>query len=539
MDPIFVFGHRNPDTDSVVAAMSYAALRNALGDQEYVAARLGHLNDETAFLLEKFGFKPPMLLQTVRTQVRDLDYDRPPLLGAAVPVSHAWEILRENESLSAIPVTDEGGHLYGMITAGSIAESDMDSVQHPQVTDVPIFNLLSALEGRVINDAEDVFDQISGEVMIALPTAGNVLKGMKPGSIVICGQQPDVVEQALQLHASCIILCQSDLAEKYRDMHSETCMIATPCDAYRAARMLYQAIPVSRITQAKGLVYFHLTDYIDDVRDTVLQSRYRSYPILDEEEKVVGTLSRYHLIRPRRKRVVLVDHNETAQSVPGLEQAEIMEIIDHHRLADVQTGNPVFMRNEPVGSTTTIIATMYQERGLMPSEKLAGLMAAAVLSDTVMFKSPTCTPRDRRIAERLARIAGIDLDELGREIFSASVSTDKTVEELLNTDFKEFHIAGHDLGIGQITCLDAEKVLGRLPELLPAMQKMKDAHHYDMQLLMLTDVLREGTELIFLGDEDVVRMAFSTRDIKDHHVFLPKVVSRKKQIVPALALLWG
>ncbi len=539
MDPIFVFGHRNPDTDSVVAAMSYAALRNALGDQEYVAARLGHLNDETAFLLEKFGFKPPMLLQTVRTQVRDLDYDRPPLLGAAVPVSHAWEILRENENLSAIPVTDEGGHLYGMITAGSIAESDMDSVQHPQVTDVPIFNLLSALEGRVINDAEDVFDQISGEVMIALPTAGNVLKGMKPGSIVICGQQPDVVEQALQLHASCIILCQSDLAEKYRDMHSETCMIATPCDAYRAARMLYQAIPVSRITQAKGLVYFHLTDYIDDVRDTVLQSRYRSYPILDEEEKVVGTLSRYHLIRPRRKRVVLVDHNETAQSVPGLEQAEIMEIIDHHRLADVQTGNPVFMRNEPVGSTTTIIATMYQERGLMPSEKLAGLMAAAVLSDTVMFKSPTCTPRDRRIAERLARIAGIDLDALGREIFSASVSTDKTVEELLNTDFKEFHIAGHDLGIGQITCLDAEKVLGRLPELLPAMQKMKDAHHYDMQLLMLTDVLREGTELIFLGDEDVVRMAFSARDIKDHHVFLPKVVSRKKQIVPALALLWG
>ena len=539
MDPIFVFGHRNPDTDSVVAAMSYAALRNALGDQEYVAARLGHLNDETAFLLEKFGFKPPMLPQTVRTQVRDLDYDRPPLLGAAVPVSHAWEILRENENLSAIPVTDEGGHLYGMITAGSIAESDMDSVQHPQVTDVPIFNLLSALEGRVINDAEDVFDQISGEVIIALPTAGNVLKGMKPGSIVICGQQPDVVEQALQLHASCIILCQSDLAEKYRDMHSETCMIATPCDAYRAARMLYQAIPVSRITQAKGLVYFHLTDYIDDVRDTVLQSRYRSYPILDEEEKVVGTLSRYHLIRPRRKRVVLVDHNETAQSVPGLEQAEIMEIIDHHRLADVQTGNPVFMRNEPVGSTTTIIATMYQERGLMPSEKLAGLMAAAVLSDTVMFKSPTCTPRDRRIAERLARIAGIDLDELGREIFSASVSTDKTVEELLNTDFKEFHIAGHDLGIGQITCLDAEKVLGRLPELLPAMQKMKDAHHYDMQLLMLTDVLREGTELIFLGDEDVVRMAFSARDIKDHHVFLPKVVSRKKQIVPALALLWG
>lgn len=519
--------------------MAYAALRNALGDQEYIAARLGHLNDETAFLLDKFGFKPPMLLQTVRTQVRDLDYDRPPLLGEAVAVSHAWEILRQNRSLSAIPVTREGGHLYGMLTAGSIAESDMESIQHPQVSNVPVFNLLSALEGRILNNAEDMFDQISGEVVIALPVAGDCLKGVKPGSIIICGQQPEVVERALALNASCVILCQSSLAEHYRDLHSSTCIIATPCDAYRAARMLYQAIPVSRITQNRGLVYFHLSDYIDDVRDTVLQSRYRSYPILDEDEKVVGTLGRYHLIRPRRKRVVLVDHNETAQSVPGLEQAEIMEIIDHHRLADVQTGNPVFMRNEPVGSTTTIIASMYQERGLMPSEKLAGLMAAAILSDTVLFKSPTCTPRDRRLAERLARIAGLDLEELGRQIFSTSVSPDKTVRELLNTDFKEFHIAGHDLGIGQITCLDADKVLARLPEVIPAMEKMKEERHYDLQLLMLTDVLREGTELVFLGDEDVIRMAFNARDIKDHHVFLPKVVSRKKQIVPALALLWG
>lgn len=539
MDPIYVFGHRNPDTDSVVSAMAYAALHHILGDREYIPARLGQLNDETAFLLDKFGFKPPMLLQTVRTQVRDLDFDRPPLLGAAVAVSHAWEILRQNKSVSALPVTDEGGLLYGMITAGSIAESDMESIQHPSVTNVPVFNLLSALEGRILNDAEDMFDQISGDVTIALPTASGCLKGLKPGSIVICGQQKDVVDQALEMKASCIILCQSNLAESYRNLSSPTCIIATPCDAYRAARMLYQAIPVSRVAQCKDLVFFHLNDYIDDVRDTVLQSRYRSYPILDEEERVVGTLGRYHLLRPRRKRVVLVDHNEKAQSVPGLEQAEIMEIIDHHRLADVQTGNPVFMRNEPVGSTTTIIATMFQERGLMPSEKLAGLMAAAILSDTVMFKSPTCTPRDKRLAERLARIAGLDLEALGRQIFSASVSSDKSVEELLNTDFKEFHIAGHDLGIGQITCLDTDAVIARLPELLPAMEKMKAQRHYDLQLLMLTDVLREGTELVFLGDEDVIRMAFDAHDISDHHVFLPHVVSRKKQIVPALALLWG
>ncbi|MBE5803453.1 MAG: putative manganese-dependent inorganic diphosphatase [Clostridiales bacterium] len=539
MDPIYVFGHRNPDTDSVVSAMAYAALNNALGNSEYVAARLGHLNDETAFLLDRFGFQPPLYMTTVRTQVRDIDFDRPPTLSSGVAVSRAWDVLRENVGLSAVPVTDEHGCLYGMVTAGGMAEKDMDSIQHPFIDAVPVFNLLSALEGLIINDESDVFDCISGDVIIALPGGSEGVRGIREGSVVICGHQEDVVELALEKQASCVILCQTALAEKYRGVSSRTCIIATPCDAYRAVRMIYQAIPVGRIAQIKNIVHFHLDDYIDDVRDAVLQSRYRSYPVLDERQKVVGTLSRYHLIRPRRKRVVLVDHNERAQSVQGLEQAEIIAIIDHHRLADVQTGNPVFMRNEPMGSTTTIVATMYQERGLLPSQRLAGLMAAAILSDTVMFKSPTCTNHDRRIAERLARIAGIDLEELGKEIFSLGTSAGKTVEELLSTDFKEFHIAGHTLGIGQITCLDTESVLSRLPELLPAMEKMKRDKGYDLQLLMLTDVLREGTELIFLGDGDVIRMAFNVGELQDNHVFLPGVVSRKKQIVPALSLLWG
>ncbi len=539
MDPIYVCGHRNPDTDSVVSAMAFAALHNALGDSEYVAAMLGSPNDETRFLLDRFGFEPPMLLNTVRTQVRDIDYDRPPTLDKSVAVSLAWEVLHEDENLSALPVTDENGHLYGVITAGGIAESDMASIVNPQAQNIPIFNLLSALEGHIINNEEDTFDTISGEVVIALPSTGACLRGVKEGSIIICGQQEDVVEEALKLHASCVIICQGSLAEKYLGMSSSTCIIATPCDAYRAARMIYQAIPVARVAQCKDLVLFHLNDFLDDVRDAVLQSRYRSYPILDEQEKVVGTLSRYHLLRPRRKRVVLVDHNEKSQAVQGLEQAEIVAIIDHHRLADVQTGSPVFMRNEPVGSTTTIVATMFQERGLQPSEKLAGLMAAAILSDTVLFMSPTCTPRDRRMAERLARIAGLDLEKLGREMFSASTNADKPVAELLSTDFKEFHIAGHDLGIAQITCLEIDKMLGRLPEILSAMEQLKESRGYDMLLLMLTDVLRCGTELVFLGEEDAVKQAFNAEHVTDHHLFLPKVVSRKKQIVPALALLWG
>ena len=518
--------------------MAYASLRNMLGDDGYVAARLGHLNDETSFLLKRFGFQPPMFLSTVRTQISDIDFDRPPKLDASVPVSHAWEIMQKDHALSALPVVREDGTLFGMVTAGGIAESDMRSIQQPVLQNAPVYNVLSALEGHILNRDEDVFDSVSGEVTLALPTAGECLRGVQAGAIVLCGQQEDVVDRALELGASCIILCQSSLAEKYRGLSSPTCIIATPYDAWRAARLLYQATPVSRIARTEDLVCFHLDDFLDDVREIVLQSRYRSYPVLDQNDKVVGTLGRYHLLRPKRKRVVLVDHNEVGQSVSGLEQAELVGIIDHHRLGDVQTGYPVFMRNEPVGSTNTIVATMFQEHGLMPGEKLAGLMAAAIVSDTVMFKSPTTTPRDQRIAQRLAQIAGLKLDDLGKEVFSAS-SSDKPASALLKTDFKEFHLADHRLGISQITTMDSARMLERQDEFLAEMEKMQKEKQYDMVLLMITDVLREGTELIFLGDKEIIRQAFGLGEITGHSLFLKGVVSRKKQMVPALALLWG
>ena len=254
--------------------------------------------------------------------------------------------------------------------------------------------------------------------------------------------------------------------------------------------------------------------------------------------KVVGTLSRYHLIKPRRKQVVLVDHNEASQSVPGLEQADILAIIDHHRLADIQTKNPVYMRNEPVGSTCTIVAGMYQERGLMPSGKLAGLMAAAIVSDTVLFKSPTSTARDRSMAERMAHIAGISLEELGREIFSASAPEDQPVQQLLFADFKEFHIAGHNFAVSQITCVDSDRHLARKDEFLTLMEQTKSEHEYSMMLLMLTDVLLEGSKILCLGGEDTFQQAFNV-ELKDHEAFLPRIMSRKKQIIPMLSALWG
>ena len=315
-------------------------------------------------------------------------------------------------------------------------------------------------------------------------------------------------------------------------------IISTPLSARRVSRLIYQALPVARIGKRSDILAFHLSDYLDDAKEIMLKSRFRSYPVLDENEQVVGTISRFHLLKPRRKQVVLVDHNEAAQSVPGLEQVEILEIIDHHRLADIQTGQPIRVRNEPVGSTNTIITAMYQENGVVPPPKIAGLMAGAILSDTVMFKSPTCTQRDIAMAERLARFAKISLEELGKELFSSGVSDGKSAEELFKTDYKQFHISGQNIGVSQITSADAEHVLQRREEFLTVMEREQSRKGYDLVILMITDVLREGSFLLYRGSDDTIQQAFGVEP-HDRQVFLPGVMSRKKQIIPMLTALWG
>lgn len=537
MDPIYVTGHRNPDTDSIVAAMAYAALRNACGDREYEAACLGNVSDETQIVLDRFGFQPPKRIYSMFTQVRDLDYYIPPILSPAVTEVRAWKFLLDEKGSSALPVANEDGTLYGMLSREDVASYNMAQVFRGVLEDVPLFNLLSVLEGKVLNDAGENIDTISGEVTIALPQSRPNLVFNNPNSVVICGHQPDMIRRALEMNVSCLILCQAEISEELRNLPTSTCVISTPYDAYRATRLVFQSTPVGRICQTKDLVSFHLDDRIDDVKEQVLKYRAHCYPILDEEEKVVGVLTRAHLLRPKRKRVVLVDHNEAAQSVPGLEEAEILEIIDHHRLADIQTTNPITVRNEPVGSTNTIIASMFQDRGLMPTEKMAGMMAAAILSDTVMFKSPTCTQKDIRTAERMARIANVSLDELGKAIFSGSLGG-KSTQELLYTDYKEFHIAGHDLAVAQITCVDSPSMLQRKDEFVELMRKAAQKEQYSMVLLMLTDVLMEGTQLVYVGDDETIRQAFNVSP-KENTVFLPRVMSRKKQIIPMLSALWG
>jgi len=538
MDTIYITGHRNPDTDSIVSAMAYAALKNALGDRRYQAARLGQISDETQTVLNRFGVQPPKLIGDVRTQVRDLAFDTPPTLSAAATISRGWQTMQA-EKISAIPVANEDGTLFGMLSAGDVANYDMSSVRNPKVGEIPVYNLLSVLEGKILNQGGEMRDVISGEVTIALPASRENLVFSDPGSIVVCGDQPDMIRRALEIGVSCIIVCQAEVDQELLEQETETCVISTPFDAYQVVRLICHAMPVSHVCKNHDLVYFHLSDYIDDVQNRVLESRFRAYPILDENERVVGMLSRFHLLRPRRKRVVLMDHNERAQSVAGLEQAEILEIVDHHRLADIETKNPIYVRNEPVGSTSTIVAGMYQEKGLMPSTKMAGLMAAAIVSDTVMFKSPTCTQRDIDLANRMARIANVSLDELGKAIFSATCGDDKTVEAMLNTDYKEFHIAGHNLAVSQITCMDSDRLLKRRDEFLQAMQAIRQKQKMDTVLLMITDVLLDGTQLLYVGDENTIRQAFDIHSEEENCAFLPKIMSRKKQIIPMLSGLWG
>ena len=537
MDPIYVTGHRNPDTDSIVAAMAYAALRNAIGDREYEAACLGRVSDETQIVLDRFGFQPPKRIRDMYTQVRDLDFDTPPFLSPAVTVDRGWLLLQEYRNIPSIPVVNEDGTLYGMLSRDDVANYHMSIIDISKLEEVPLFNLLSVLDGKIMNEAGENTDAVAGDVIIALPQSRESLLNFNENSIVLCGDQPDMIEKALQANVNCVVVCQAELPETLRKMETRTCIVATPYDAYRAARLMFLSAPVGRICRTTEPVLFHLDARVDEVREQVLKYRYPCYPILDENEKVVGVLTRYHLLRPRRKRVVLVDHNEASQSVPGLEEAEILEIIDHHRLADIQTNYPIYVRNEPVGSTNTIIASMFQDKGILPSEKMAGMMAAAILSDTVMFKSPTCTPQDVRTAERMARIANVSLEELGKEIFSSAMEN-RTAEDLLFADYKEFHIAGNDFAVAQITCVDSPKMLERKEEFLGLMGKLMQERGFTVVILMLTDVLKEGTQLLYVGNEETIRQAFSVEP-KGNTAFLPHIMSRKKQIVPMLSALWG
>ena len=538
---VVVIGHRNPDTDSICSAIAYAELKNKTSDLVCEARRAGKMNQETEFVLKKFGVKPPRMCTDVNPKIRDVDYREMPGIPGTTSLRKAWEIMRDKQ-IDTLPVTSPDNELEGVITVKDIATANMD------VFDTGILaksqttyrNILETLGGTMVVGREDDVCT-TGHIRIGTATPEMLESTVEKGDIVILTNRYESQLCAIEKEASLLIICNGSKVGRTIQRIAEemgVAIMSAPVDTYAAGKLISQCAPISYYMTRSDIMKFTLVTPVADVTRVMAKVRHRYFPILDEDGKYCGMVSRRNIINLQKRRIILVDHNEATQAVEGFDQAEILEIIDHHRLADIQTTQPIRVRNEPVGSTTTIITNMYQEHGVMPSPNMAGLMAGAILSDTVMFKSPTCTKRDIAMAERMARIANVSLKELGNLLFAASSAGDKSADELCFTDFKEFHIADHYLGVGQVTSLDSAAVLERKDELLAVMATKLEQQHYDMIALMVTDVLMEGTNLLYIGNDDTIRAAFSVEP-KDNAVFLPGVMSRKKQIIPMLTALWG
>ncbi len=538
MGAIYVSGHQNPDVDSIVSAIAYAALKNALGERDVVPVRLGEINAETLVVLNRFGFDPPILINNVKTQLSDVTFDRPPIVGTGVTVRTAWSIMIDN-NVQNVCIADESGCLSGMVATSDIAEHDMNSALNGFKVSTNAFNLASSLEGFLIGAGQD-WDIIQGPITMAVQNADDITEDRVGGCVVIAGDRQNIVRMVSNAKASCLVLCEvdakSDVAKEAEE--ASIPVILTHYDAYRAARLISHSVPVSAIMrQEENVTVFRITDFVDDVREIMQQNRAPSYPVVDENDCVIGMLTRYHLLNHARKRVILVDHNEPEQSVPGLEQSELLEILDHHRLGDIQTRSPVSIRMEPVGSTTTIVASMFFEHGVTPGKSLAGLITAGIVSDTVMFKSPTCTEKDKRMAYRMAQLAGINLDQLGVEIFSAASDIEgKTPEELLFNDYKEFSLGDKKVAIGQVTCMNTDDLDSVEDDIIKGMEKVLEEKELNMMLFMETDIIKEGTKLLFVGPDapSLIADAFHS-PVDENALFLSGVMSRKKQIVPAVS----
>ncbi len=527
MEALYICGHQNPDTDSIVAAISYASLKREMGEPDALAVRLGSIGAETSFVLERFGFHQPVLLPSARTQLKDIHFDLPKTVLPTVTIREAWETMLSNK-LRSLPVVGEEGQLLGICTSSDIVDFEMASSDKNYTITTSVNNLCKVLSGWCISGCNS---EVSGQVRTSLGDRDFTTQT----GILIAEWRKGIENIVANGTASAVILCQAYDAVT---VDGNLPVIATPFDVYTVSRLISHSMQVSTIMKSDNLITFLLDDYVDDVRKVLISTRHHSYPVLNSEGRVVGAISRIHLINYRKKRMVLVDHNEKSQSAPGLEQAEVVEVVDHHRLGDVQTSAPVLFRNEPVGSTTTIVASIYQEQGRTPSQEMAGLMLAGILSDTVIFKSPTSTSKDRQMAEWLAGIAKQDTAELGRELFNAITNAlvKKNPEELLFYDFKEYLLGGKKIGIGQITCWDADNI--PTADIRNAMEKLRTVERFDMVLFMQTEIIRNGSTLLNTGaDMDLLLNAFGLRDSREktEDLFLDGVMSRKKQLVPALS----
>jgi manganese-dependent inorganic pyrophosphatase len=537
-EKIYITGHKNPDTDSICAAIAYAELkkRHAI---DALPIRIGDINRETEFVLKYFGVDVPDYKETVRTQVSDLNMDIINPVSEDISIKAAWSIMQKN-NIKVLPVADINSKLLGIITLSDITSSYLDALENNilSASNTPLRNITDTLNARLLCGSEDEF-KAAGKVVIAAMIPEDMEPFVEKGDIVITGNRKDSQLKAISIGVCCMIItCGGQMDQEVLNYAQEKgCIVLeTNYDTFTTARLINQSIPVSYIMTRNQLVYFNIHDFIDNIRDKMLKTRYRSYPVVDDEGRIKGFISRYHLISQRRKKIILVDHNERAQTIDGIEQADILEIIDHHRIGDIQTSYPIYFKNDAVGSTSTLIANMYFENGLNPSKKIAGILCAAIISDTMKFKSPTSTYADELAAHKLAKIADINIEEFSTALYKASASLEgMSPQTILDYDFKDFMLNKYKMGIGQINSSDSE-AFGKVKEsLLKHMKTVQENKGYSLILLMVTDIINEGSEILYVGDEaGLVEKAFNIKN-GGSSGYLSGVVSRKKQIIPMLS----
>lgn len=538
---IFVIGHVNPDTDSICSAIAYANLKSKLTGEDYVPKRAGHINAETKFVLEAFKAAAPGYLPDARTQVKDIEIRRMKGVGKSISLKEAWSYMRENNVVT-LPIVDVQNHLEGLITVGDITKSYMDVYDNRILTKAhtPCRNLVETLEGELlVGSGEEVFRE--GKVLIAAANPDLMENYIEKDDVVILGNRYESQLCAIEMNAGCIIVCDGASVSKTitkMAQNNDCIIIKTPYDTFTAARLINQSIPIQFFMTDENILFFTKEDYIEDIKGIMAQKRHRDFPILDKDGHYFGMISRRNLLGAKRKQIILVDHNEKSQAVDGLEDAEILEIIDHHRLGSLETINPVFFRNQPLGCTATIIYQMYQEHQIDIEPQIAGVLCAAILSDTLVYRSPTCTEADKQAAQALALIAGIQTEEFAKEMFAAgSDLTNKTPEEIFYQDFKKFTSGEVTFGVGQISSMSREE-LDRIKEsLVPYMQKAYHEHGVEMLFFMLTSIMDSSTEFLYqgAGAKELLINTFHF-DKNDKVFYLENVVSRKKQVIPALML---
>ena len=537
---VVVIGHRNPDTDSICSAIAYAELKNKTSDLVCEPRRAGKMNQETEFVLKKFGVKPPRMCTDVNPKIRDVDYREMPGIPGSTSLRKAWEIMRD-QKIDTLPVTSEDDELQGVITVKDIATANMDLFDTGILAKsrTSYRNILETLGATMVVGSEDA-ECTTGHIRIGTATPEMLESNMEKGDIVILTNRYESQLCAIEKEASLIIICNgAKVGRTIQHIAAETgvAIMSAPCDTYAAAKLISQCAPISYYMTRDDIMKFTLVTPVADVTRVMAKVRHRYFPILDADGKYCGMISRRNIINLRKRRIILVDHNEATQAVEGFDQAEILEIIDHHRIGSLETSGPVYFRNQPVGCTATIITQMYDENGMEIPPQIAGLLLAAILSDTLVFRSPTCTPLDEALAKRLAKIAGVDIDEFASEMFEAGEKLDgKTAEEVFLQDFKVFMCGDIRFGVAQGSYMTRKNLLAAEALLQPYLEEARNKQNVEDIYMLLTDVPKEESVVISDGRyaSEVLSDGFETQPAEDGSFTLPGVVSRKKQFIPAL-----